>query len=169
MSFKEDVSIDRHSLDYEWLRQADLFHKYSEDYANAMFERDKKKERLTLVKAQIDGDIRLDPESYGFTGKPTEPAIASLIIQDERYEVANSVYLEAVRDMNVVAGAKIAMEHKKTALEVLAKLYLSGYWGEARIPDEARKKYETENESTALNSSSRLQSRLKSKRGNTDG
>lgn len=159
MSFSQDVNIDKNNLDYEWIQQARLFNKYSELYANAMFERDKNKERLSLVKAQIDGDIRKDPESYGFTGKPTEPAIASLIQQDERYTDAQSDYISSVRDMNIIAGTKIAMEHKKSALEALAKLYLSGYWSEARIPGEARKKYETEEETKALNKSSRLRQR----------
>ena len=63
--------------------------------------------------------------------------------------------------MNVIQGSKTAMEHKKSALEVLAKLYLSGYWGEARIPGEARKQFDTEEETKALNSSSRLKRRKK--------
>ena len=166
MSFSEDVLIDKHALDEEWLNQARLFAKYSALYADAMFERDKLKERLSLVKAQIDHDIRQDPESYGFTGKPTEPAIASLIIQDDRYELIITEYYKSVRDMNVIAGTKTAMEHKKSALEVLAKLYLSGYWGEARIPEEARKKYETETETEALNDSPRLKRRKKELLGN---
>ncbi len=156
MSFSEDVFIDKTRLDFEWLNQARLFNKYSELYANAMFERDKKKERLALIKAQIDHDIRQDPESYGFTGKPTEPAIASLIQQDNRFIEAQSELTEANRDMNVIIGTKIAMEHKKSALEVLAKLYLAGYWGEARIPGEVRKKYNSESETEALNQSKRL-------------
>ena len=160
MGFKEDAQIDKLALDYEWLRQSTLYHKYSTAYANAVFERDKAKERLELVRAELDSEIRKYPEDFGLT-KVTEPAVASAIVQDERYQEAKNEYLDTVREMNIVAGAKTAMEHKKTALEVMAKLYLSGYWGEAKIPSEARKKYsESDNEQTeALKRNKRLKSR----------
>lgn len=163
MSFSDDARIDKHQLDFEWLRQASLFHKYAEAYANAMFERDKAKERLDLVKAQVDSAIRSEPEDYGFLTKPTEPAIASAILQDPDYIEAKSKYLNSVREMNIVMGAKTAMEHKKSALETLSKLYLSGYWAEVRVSKEARKKYQESNdaEAEALNASARMQRRSK--------
>lgn len=159
MSFSDDAKIDKHQLDYEWLRQASLFHKYAEAHANAMFERDKLKERLDLVKAQIDSAIRSDPEDYGFLTKPTEPAISSAIIQDLDYIEAKTSYLNAIREMNIVVGARIAMEHKKAALETLAKLYLSGYWAEARIPTEVRKQFQDDSEAEALNANERMNRR----------
>jgi hypothetical protein len=141
LSFKDDVSIDRHSLDLEWLKQAQLFNKYSEACANAIYERDKAKERMDLTKAQVEFDIRNDFDSYGLESKPTEGAIASLSIQDVRNIEARESLLLAQRDLNIITGTKVAMEHKKTALEVLSKLYLSGYWAEVRVSSEARKKY----------------------------
>lgn len=159
MSFRDDAKIDKHGLDYEWLRQAELFQKYAVEYANAMFERDKAKDRLELIKAEVDSEIRGDPESFGFEGKPTEPAIASAILQSSEYKEAKGNYLSSVREMNIVMGAKGAMEHKKAALETLAKLYLSGYWGDVRIPQEVRKQYQNDSEAEALDASSRMNKR----------
>lgn len=164
MSYSKDIAIDKSQLDYEWLRQSLLYFKYSELYANAIFERDKAKERLEVVKAKIDLDIRKSPEEYGIS-RITEGAIASAITLDEEYVEAKNDYLNAVKEVNILAGVKGALEHKKSALETLAKLYLSGYWGEAKIPAEARTKYskDDERQTEALKRNNRLKTRTRSK------
>ena len=66
MGYKEDVEIDKSSLDYEWLRQASLFMYWGEQEVEAQFLRDKTKEKLDLKRAELDSQIRKEPKSFGF-------------------------------------------------------------------------------------------------------
>ena len=128
MGYEYDLNIDKYSLDLEWEKQAQLYMKWSERYAEAVRNRDRAKEKLELVRAAIDEDIRLNPEKYGFDKKPTESAISAMIIKSDKYIEANRVFIESTKEMNVLAGAKEAMAHKKKALESITQLWLGGYY-----------------------------------------
>ena len=156
MGYKDDLRIDRHTLDEEWMRQPGLFAKYSEEYAESIFLRDKAKDQMELINAEIDSDVRADPVEFGMEGKVTDKAIASAVSQAEEVIQAKGDYLEACKDCNVLLGAKISFEHKKSALDALVKLYLSGYWGEVKVPVEAKDKFDTEQQTKGLQENVRL-------------
>ena len=61
MGYKDDIKIDKHNLDVEWMNHAVLFIEWAEKEVEAQFEKDKAKERLDLVKAELDSRIRSDP------------------------------------------------------------------------------------------------------------
>ena len=139
MSYHEDLKIDNHSLDREWEKQALLYMEWSEKYAQAVLERDRAKERMELVRAELYEEI---VNSYLNAGqkKPTETAIANEILSRSEYKKVNSNYAESVKNMNILAGAKEAMAHKKKALESMTQLWLGGYYAEPKIPSEAKEK-----------------------------
>ena len=56
--FKTEIFIDKNSLDEELVRQPQLYCYWAERETEALYERDKCKEKLDLVKAELDGDIR---------------------------------------------------------------------------------------------------------------
>ena len=138
INYEDDLAIDQHSLDTEWLRQSKLMHKYSVLYADLSSFRDEAKEELARIDAEIDLEIRTGWEAYGFEVKPTEAAIKSVIVNDERHIAAVKELNECSRKMIIAQGAKTALEHKKSALERLTSLVLSGYWAEPRITKEAK-------------------------------
>jgi len=137
--YSKDISIDKYALDDELQKQAILFMKYAEMAAEAILVRDKAKERLAVVMAEVDAEIRGNPDEYGFDKKPTESAISNCIVRDERYSKANHDLIEANKDMNILTSAKEAMAHKKKSLEKLVDLFLAGYWSDDIIRKEVKK------------------------------
>lgn len=168
MGYEDDLKIDMFSLHEEWIKQSNLFMEWAEQYADAIFVRDKEKELLDLTKAEIDSEIRLDPEAFHLNKKPkpTESSIAACVIQDERYKEQKKAYLEAVKEANIINGAKEAMNHRKAALENLTKLWIAGYYsdhmqGDDSIREAARKKAEDREKEQREKTQSRLTKQLK--------
>lgn len=162
MGYKEDVEIDKSSLDYEWLRQASLFMYWGEQEVEAQFLRDKTKERMDLKRAELDSQIRKEPKSFGLGEKVTESAILNCILLHPDYKKINEEYLENTKTVKTIGVAKEAMEHKKKALEKLTDLWISGYWSDPRIKKEAKEevgRFDKESHEKALNDNSRLQRR----------
>jgi hypothetical protein len=127
MGYKEDLTIDKFALDEEWIKQPIVFINWAEEHANAQADRDRKKEQMDLVKAELDNEIRTSPEKFGLV-KITEGAIANLILTNGTVRDANDRYLEAVKKAKVLDVAREAFEHKKKALENLTQLFLTGYF-----------------------------------------
>jgi hypothetical protein len=161
MGYKDDVNIDKFSLDNEWINQPKLFCQYAEEAVEASFERDKAKEQLDLVRAVLDGEIRNSPSTYGLE-KVTESAISNVIIQTQKYKEANSYYLECVKKTKILDVARESFDHKKKSLEKLTDLFLAGYWSEPRINEEVKTKFTEESTGEAvskLNENPRLRRR----------
>jgi len=121
--YNTDLEIDKYSLDMECMDQPRKFAKWSELLADAIKEKDTLKAKLSL-------NIRTNPEAYGL-GKTTESGVQSAIESDEEY-------IQARYNVNVLTGAKDAMEQRRSMIEYLIKLFLSGYWAEPRIPQKER-------------------------------
>ncbi|KKK74193.1 hypothetical protein LCGC14_2886230 [marine sediment metagenome] len=135
MAFGDDVKINETALMWECARQAMLFHKYADQLTDAQWERDKAKIDLDQAKAQVDKDIRDNPEKWGFgERKPTEVTIAQAVILSEQYQDANMAYIEAVRVMNKIGNAKDSMAQKKSMLESMVRLYLADWNAEPGMP-----------------------------------
>ena len=132
MNFKEALKIDQHHLDAEWMRQPSLYQEWAEELAHAVATKDRAKERVELVKAELDKEIRGDPEAFEIA-KTTETVIQATIIQQPEYKKVYHEYLEAKEDAAVLDGAVQALEHKRKALEKLVELYMAGYWAEPRV------------------------------------
>lgn len=141
INYEADMELDKHGLDNEWLRQSSLYLKYSTLYADLASYRDEAKENLSRIDSQIDLEIRADWEEFGFENKPTEPAIRAAILQDDRHIKASNDLIQSVREVNIIQGAKTALDHKKSALERLSSLLLAGYWAEPLIKQEAKDKF----------------------------
>lgn len=141
-NFTEEVFLDVDALDLESARQPGLFGKYAELWANACYVRDIAKQALEVKRAEVDLDIRMNPKDYGFDTKPTDVGIkARTTIHEEVIELEREL-IECVRDVNSCLGNKSSFEHKRSALNDLAKLYVTGYFGDVAMPttvSEARK------------------------------
>jgi hypothetical protein len=161
MGFKEDLQFDKFRLDAEWENHPSLFYKYAEQAVEAAYERDKAKEQLDLVKAELDSDIRSDPEAFNLE-KITESAISNTIIKTQKFKDANGKYLEAVKNTRILEAAREAFDHRKKALERETDLYLSGYWSAPNIKEVAKNKFEVESKQEQvkmLNENPRLKRR----------
>ena len=183
--YEKDHQLDKLNLDFEVAHQAGLYMKWSKRAAIATKERIIKEEKLKLVKdavkknleevrAKVDSSIRLKPEEYGYDKKPTEGAIFGIVIQSKEYkeEYDNGVrkidtavreYAEAVENEKVLEGATTGMNHKRSSLENMVKLWLGGYYADPKVGSEAKKVIEDLDrgaQKEGLNKNPRLKKRL---------
>jgi len=130
LDYDKDIIIDKDNLHVEWLNQAQLFMKYAKQEISARRDMDMAKEAVELVKAEIDADIRANPMQFtGSDKKPTESAITSLILMDQRYKDAQQEFIDSRYDHGVLAVATRGFDQKKTSLENLVKLENREYFG----------------------------------------
>lgn len=131
MEFKDEVKININHLDKNVIDQVTMYEAWSRKWADAVNKRDRAKENLSVVKAEADELIRKNPSRYGWNveGKsPTEAWIATKVTRDEKVINANTEYLDAVYETNIMAVAKETLEHRKKALEILTDLYKGNYF-----------------------------------------
>jgi hypothetical protein len=133
LNYKSEIQIDPDNLEEEWINQPSLYLKYSEEYANAVANKDRAKSNLEVVYAKIDARVRVDWDECGFDSKPTEPAIKQYISKNAEYRKAVKKHVMAIREANLMAGVKHSFDHRRKALENLVQLHISGFHSEPRI------------------------------------
>ena len=138
--YMKELAIDLHRLEEEWAMQPQLYMKYSELAAQAQLDRDKAKERLDVVRAEIDDKIRTEPLIYGApvdkSGnlKLTEAWISGTIILQPEYKTASDAISQENYKMNIFKAAVSAFDHRKKALENEVNLWSGGYWSAPNLP-----------------------------------
>ena len=131
--FEQDLAIDPSRLDEEWLAHPVVYMKYCNALTDITQERDKQKEKLEVVKAELDRDIRSDPEKFGLA-KITEGAISSVLILQPKYKDAQEELNNLTYQVNMIGNAVKAFEHRKKALEAMVDLYINQYWAGPKEP-----------------------------------
>lgn len=136
----QDVKLDLGNLDENALTQGELYAEWSERWAKAYLERDKLKERLTVLRATLDKKIREESSS-----KPTEAQIAQLITIDEEYQTLSQELIEAQFAVNLYASAKESLDHRRKGLDILMELFKANYFaGKEPYKDLTQKKIKEE-------------------------
>lgn len=158
MNYEQDLKIDESGLDVEWLRQPQLILKYSKIAAEKRKEIDLKKEALNIIRAEIDRAVRTDPEAYDII-KITETVVVNTIAEQPEYKAANQEVIEANYEYDMARGALQALEHKKTALENLVRLFGQSYFAGPTIPRNLTKEWEEKEKQNMANSSVRIRKR----------
>ena len=133
MSYESDMHIDEDALDVELLEQPSLMAKYSRLLAESKRDRDLAKEALDLKKAEINLDIRDHPQDYKLE-KVTVDAVEACILMEDEFKAAQKELNDTNFEVNVLQGIISAIEHRKSALENLVKLYGQNYFSGPAIP-----------------------------------
>lgn len=133
MNYEKDMYIDENALDIEFLEQPSLMARYSKMLADARLEKDLAKERLELVKAEISLDIRDNPDKYALE-KVTDKAVEACVLAEDSYKDAQKEYNDANYEVNLFQGVVNAIEHRKSALENLVRLYGQQYFAGPQVP-----------------------------------
>ncbi len=89
------------------------------------------KSEVDLVKAELELEIRTEPEKFNIA-KPTEATIAATVLVQPRYRKALKNLIDAQHEDSVVRAALSASDHKKSMLGKYVDLYLSNYGSEPR-------------------------------------
>lgn len=154
IDYGKDLSIDKYTLDEEWVKQAHLYNEWSVLLAEAELERDKAGDNISLVKAELDLDVRSDPSKYGLA-KTTEESVKSVVLTNVKYKNALDDYNQKKYNYRIIQSAIESLNHKKYALDNLVKLYLSEYYLKDAPPPMER------TTADELNNDPKLKDRLK--------
>lgn len=130
-NYKNDLQIDTSDLEGEWTEQPSHYMYYAEQHADAVLLKDRRKQRLEVVFAELDTEYRKKWERIS-DQKMTEQAIKSKIYTDDRYKKAQRLLNKATHDVNILASAKTAFEHRKKALENHVTLLVTGFHSEPK-------------------------------------
>ncbi len=128
-----DFQIDANNLDVEWTRQPDLYRQYATAAADARQGWDEAKNDVSVVRAQVEKDVRTNPADHGLA-KVTEGAIKGALDIDSRVREAEEALIEARHRYDVLNAACEALDHKKTALSKLVDLHLADYFSKPSAP-----------------------------------
>jgi len=126
-TLKDSLKLDIMSLDTACLEQASLYEEMGEDWAEAVAERDRVKERLTAKRAEIDEDVRKHPDKYGGE-KITETWISNKVSQDPEVVTLNDELITCQYNVNMLSTGKESIEHRGNALKFLIDLFKGNYF-----------------------------------------
>jgi len=91
--------------------------------------------------------------------------VSAAITGDDGYKLAQQDLIESTRNVNLLAAAKSAFEHRKKALEGLTQLWLGGYYSNPNIPTEIKERVKKDKpgyrdeQAAVLNNNKRMQKR----------
>lgn len=143
---KEDLDgdifdLEQVPLDKAWNTQAKLYWTYAKQLADARESYDRAKARRDVVSAELDQDVRLNPEDYKIS-KVTETAVQNAILSTGGYKEANEGVIKAKHKVDVLQAFVDALDHRKKALEAKVTLFVHEYYAEPKNPkgEEARDK-----------------------------
>lgn len=133
LNYEKDAQIEEDALDLEWLDQPSLMMKYAIAAADARAELDRAKERLDIVVAQLDREIRAKPSKFGID-KVTEAVVEhTILLQPKRQEASNAV-IKAKYESDMAYNAVKSIEARKDALENLVRLHGQQYFAGPKVP-----------------------------------
>ena len=135
---QSDFTPDKDALDDEWIRQPELYHKYATELADARLDFEEKKNKLEVVRAELDKEIRTDPEQFDLL-KVTESGISAVIVVQPEYTKALKRINTARHRIDILQAATTALDHKKKALENLVYLHGQNYFSSPRARGEESK------------------------------
>lgn len=115
-------------LDVEWEQQPDLYFHYATALADARLALAQESSAMDVTKAELDRDIRANPDEFGLDEKPTEAALKAAIILQPEYTKQQKKIEKAQHLVNMMSAAVVACDHKKKSLENLAYLYGANYF-----------------------------------------
>lgn len=133
-NYYDDLKIDTNNLEGEWVEQPSLYMYYSEAYCEAIRDRDKAKNDLDIIDAQLDKEIRnKDNWEKHFDKSPSETAIRGWIIQHDRHIKQLAIYSDLSHNANLLQSAKNAFDHRRKALENSVSLLITGFHSQPKV------------------------------------
>ncbi len=126
--FRGYLKINKAALDDEVIQQPSLLFAVSEACAEATARRDKLKEQLATVDAELDFEIR---ESA--VVKFTDTAIKAQIQIHKDHTVAFKNYLAAKQQADVLSALKDAFQQRSYGIRDLCQLFIANYFEESSV------------------------------------
>ena len=120
--------IDKLNLDEQWIEWDKMCEDHHLDYANAVYAKDKfKNDELAPYLAELELEIRNDPERFGLK-KVTDKAIEAALLHDDKAKELREQLMELERDINEATAVGFRLSHRAKALEFVSKLFFRDYY-----------------------------------------
>jgi len=132
--YAKALEIDQFNLALEWLAIPKQIIEVSEALAQAIFDRNKAKEKLEVIQAQLDAVVRSAAQEA--QEKVTETVVKNRIITSHEYAEGQRSLNESDYVVDLLKSAVSAFHAKKLALENLVKLQGMKYYAEPYEPPE---------------------------------
>lgn len=131
----EDLEISATDLDIEWLRQPQLFMRYSAAAAYFQKKAALAAERKKIIEAELKCAALENPdECLGEGVKPSNEKIAAYALQHPDYIEAKEAAIQAEYRAQMAQQAVFAFQQRKAALENLVQLQSMEYFSAPKTP-----------------------------------
>ena len=166
MNYQKELEIDLERLEENLTDQPQFVMKYGELWAGKTAERDRAKENLSVIEAELDGYARENWADISNT-KMTEKSILGYVLNEDKRKSAMEKLISLTEETNILFVAKSAVEHRKKSMEGLVSLFIAEYWADPKIAkkdiDEVKASGRKEVHQEELNKNPRLK-KLKKRR-----
>lgn len=145
INYEEALKINPHKLDKEWLEHAIKFQTWAEMAADADADAKHCEEKVKTIRSEIIKSLAEGGK------KPTGQIIEAEYRTNQEYKEAKQDLIEAEHTRDILDNAVSAFRARRSALENLVQLHLSGYFSSPRDPKNTNfgKKAETETKARA--------------------
>lgn len=134
MSFEEEIKTNPYNLLEALLEQPQLFYEWSNKASKAGTQTTKAKDRLDVIKADVDLRIRRNPKRYGFPeGKPPESAIKATVLKDKKVKRYTKQYFDRLDTEKTLINAMKSFQQRKNMLESLTTLNIQLHFAEPKV------------------------------------
>jgi len=131
------LTIDKHSLDDELVRQPILFFDMAQLSATATAERDYAKDQLGLKDAELGSKWRKKLEKRG--ERPTIQLIEECVLTDAIHIKYSDKYIKSKEVCDKCYAMKESFQQRSYMLRELVSLHISGYYATSAVTSPGRK------------------------------
>lgn len=132
-----ELSIDENNLLNEWKGQASLMLDYGIQLADAMQARDEAKAQLSVVAAEMETDIRNNPDEFDLE-KVTEAVVAATVLLQPEHRKATKTYNKTCHECRKLQAVVDAISHRKSALQGMTDTFLRQWHADPRSTEQPR-------------------------------
>lgn len=140
---KQRIVINPHNLVMECRDQPVLYSEVGEIQVKAKSLSRRAKDNFEYVCAEIEKEVRLDPESFDLVGKVTEAGIKNAVALDGRCRKAKQEHLQADEDSDALSIQLASIEQRKNMIRDLVSLYNHEYYVNDDMKADMRSALET--------------------------
>lgn len=145
MSLKEDLEVDKYTLDVDLEGHALIVKKWNKKLRNALTRLNKAEEQFRYIKADLFRKVRAGDEEIKIEGKPTDGAVTNTVILQPEFMIHLKERNEAKTEVDMLYSIKFNLNDRLTAMKEEVKLWLNGYYSSPNIPKEFTEQVETRN------------------------
>lgn len=191
LDFEQDLEFSRHHLDTVMESHSEVFAAWGRAFADAIeaYEdaetelkliRAETKNELELKRADLDTDIRQNPDKYDLD-KVTDKSVESCIVRHEEYQELFKSNLQRLHEAEkevvrtkhrkeVLAVAIESFRHRKSMIEGEMEGFVSQYWSRPSVSKETHDRAEEIREEERIHTTEEIGHRLTAKfrRNKTD-